>query len=62
MFYSIRWPSSDAGCYVELFRNLAGAIRNGDEMKVKWEEAVTVLEIIEAAHKSSKEERTVTLA
>ncbi|OCB84537.1 NAD-binding protein [Sanghuangporus baumii] len=57
-----QWPSRDAGCYVELFRNLAGAIRNGEELKVKWEEATTVLEIIEAAHRSSKEERTITLA
>ncbi|KAL5488233.1 hypothetical protein ACEPAI_6341 [Sanghuangporus weigelae] len=57
-----QWPSRDAGCYVELFKNLAGAIRNGEELKVKWEEAATVLEIIEAAHRSSKEERTITLA
>ncbi|EJD00967.1 NAD-binding protein [Fomitiporia mediterranea MF3/22] len=57
-----RWPSSDKGCYIELFKNLAGAIRNGEELKVKWEEATTVLEIIEAAYQSSKEERTITLA
>ena len=57
----IRWPSLNAGCYTELFKNLAGAIRNGEELKVKWEEVLTVLEIIEAALQSSKEERTIRL-
>ncbi|THH12375.1 hypothetical protein EW145_g32 [Phellinidium pouzarii] len=39
----------DALAYVELFYNLAGVIRKGDELKVKWEEVTTVLEIIELA-------------
>ncbi|KAF9075973.1 oxidoreductase [Rhodocollybia butyracea] len=55
------WPSKDAGCYTDLYRNLAEVIRGaeGVEMKVKWEEATAVIEMIELAKKSSKERRTV---
>lgn len=55
------WPSEDAGAYVELFRDLAAVIRNGQQPKVKWEEAITVLQIVELAHKSSEEGRTFSL-
>jgi predicted dehydrogenase len=44
---------------VYLFRNLAGAIRNGDELAVKWKEATAVIEMIELAYQSSKVRRTV---
>ena len=61
LLFWYRWPSTQPGSYHELFRNLAGAIRNGEELKVKWKEAITVLEIIEAVNLSSKEGRTVYL-
>ena len=51
----ISWPSIDPGQQVNLFRNLAGAIRNGDELVVKWEEATSVIEMVNLAHRSSKE-------
>ncbi|KDQ64707.1 hypothetical protein JAAARDRAFT_28352 [Jaapia argillacea MUCL 33604] len=54
-----QWPTEEKGCYVELFKNLAEAIRNGAELAVKWEEATAVIEMIELAYKSSKEMRTV---
>ena len=56
-----RWPSSENGAYIELFRNLAGVIRGTSEQAVRWDEVVTTLEIIEAAHRSSREGRTVEL-
>ncbi|KAG7097114.1 hypothetical protein E1B28_004492 [Marasmius oreades] len=54
-----KWPSAEAGCYIELFRNLADAIRNRTELAVKWSEATAVIEMIELAHKSAKEGVTV---
>ncbi|KAJ6539212.1 hypothetical protein B0H19DRAFT_1177724 [Mycena capillaripes] len=48
------WPS-EPGCYANLFRNLAAAIREGAELAIKWEEATAVIEMVELAHKSSKE-------
>lgn len=53
-----KWESKAPGGYVNLFRNLAGAIRNGDELAVKWAQAAEVIEMIELSHQSSKE-RTV---
>ncbi|KAK7049659.1 hypothetical protein VNI00_005690 [Paramarasmius palmivorus] len=53
------WPSDDAGCYVELFKNLAAAIREGADQAVKWSEATAVIEMIELAHQSAKEGRTI---
>ncbi|EIW82438.1 NAD(P)-binding protein [Coniophora puteana RWD-64-598 SS2] len=53
------WPSEAPGEYVSLFKNLAGAIRNSEELAIKWEEATQVIEMIELAYKSSAEERTV---
>ncbi|KAJ7591200.1 NAD(P)-binding protein [Mycena floridula] len=54
-----RWPSTDPGCYHELYKNLAAVIRDGAEPAIKWEEAIAVIEMIELAHKSSKEGKTV---
>ncbi|PAV20804.1 hypothetical protein PNOK_0343100 [Pyrrhoderma noxium] len=56
-----RWPTTEAGSYVELFKNLAEAIREDKEPAVKWSEVTNVIEIIEAARKSSKGGRTVNL-
>lgn len=56
------WPSEAPGQYVGLFRNLAGAIRNNEELDVKWAEATQVIEMIELAYKSSKEGRTLQVA
>jgi len=53
------WPSEEAGCYANLFRNLAAAIREGAELAIKWEEATAVIEMVELAHKSSKEGKTL---
>lgn len=54
------WPSSEAGSYTELFRNLAAVIRDQRvALAVKWEEATDVIEIIELAHKSSREGVTI---
>ncbi|KAJ3517564.1 hypothetical protein NLJ89_g421 [Agrocybe chaxingu] len=53
------WPSRDPGAYVELFRNLGAAIREGAELAVKWEEATAVIEMVELAHKSSQEGMTI---
>ncbi|KII95329.1 hypothetical protein PLICRDRAFT_96730 [Plicaturopsis crispa FD-325 SS-3] len=53
------WPSTERGRYVELFKNLAGAIRGGDELAVKWEESTAVIELVELAYRSAKEGRTV---
>ncbi|KLO10162.1 NAD-binding protein [Schizopora paradoxa] len=55
------WPTLEKGAYVELFRNLAAAIRTGAETAVNWEEVIAQLEIIELAHASSKEGRTINL-
>ncbi|KAF8914061.1 hypothetical protein CPB84DRAFT_1758277 [Gymnopilus junonius] len=54
-----KWRSREAGGYIELFKNLGLAIREGAELVVKWEEASTVIEMIELAHESAKEGRTV---
>ncbi|KAI0306951.1 NAD-P-binding protein [Multifurca ochricompacta] len=54
-----RWPSTEPGGYVNLFRNLASVIRDGAEQGIKWEESVSVIEIVELAHQSSKERRTL---
>ena len=47
---------------MELFRNLAGAIRNGEELAVKWAEATSVIELVELAHKSAREGKTLPVA
>ncbi|KZP24538.1 NAD(P)-binding protein [Athelia psychrophila] len=53
------WPSEDAGSQVSLFRDLAAAIRLGTTPMVKWEESTAVIEMIELAHLSAKEGRTL---
>lgn len=53
------WPSTDAGSYVDLFKNLGAAIRNGAEPAVKWEEATAVIEMVELAYQSSREGMTL---
>jgi len=53
------WPSIKQGEYVNLFRNLAAVIRDGAEQDIKWEESVSVIEMVELAHQSSKERRTL---
>ena len=54
-----RWPSIERGGYVNLFRNLAAVIRDGAEQDLKWEVSVSVIEMIELAHQSSRERRTL---
>jgi hypothetical protein len=49
----------DAGCYVELFKNIAAAIRECASLAVRWEEATAVIEMIELAKKSSSEGLTI---
>ncbi|KAF9477669.1 NAD(P)-binding protein [Pholiota conissans] len=53
------WPSVDPGAYTDLFRNLGAAIRSGEDLAVKWEEATAVIEMIELAHRSAVERVTV---
>lgn len=53
IFYS--WPSDAPGQYINLFKNLAGAIRNNEELEVKWIETTQVIEMIELAYRSSAE-------
>ncbi|KAF8843197.1 NAD(P)-binding protein [Paxillus ammoniavirescens] len=53
------WPSTAPGQYIELFKNLAGAIRNNEEMGVKWAETTQVIEMIELVYRSSAEGRTL---
>lgn len=47
--------------YVNLFKNLASTIRGKAEQEVKWEQSAGVIEVIELAHQSSKEGRTIEL-
>ncbi|EIN10590.1 NAD(P)-binding protein [Punctularia strigosozonata HHB-11173 SS5] len=57
--YSLSWPSTEQGQYAGLYKNLAGAIRHDEEMAVKWAESTAVIEMIELAHQSAKEGRTI---
>ncbi|KAI9513162.1 NAD-P-binding protein [Russula earlei] len=54
-----KWPSLERGGYINLFRNLAAVILDGAEQDVKWGESVSVIEIVELAHQSSKGKRTL---
>ncbi|EIM88136.1 NAD-P-binding protein [Stereum hirsutum FP-91666 SS1] len=56
------WPSKEPGAYVNLFKNLAATIRGTAEQEVKWEQSAGAIEVIELAHKSSKEGRTIELS
>jgi predicted dehydrogenase len=59
LIFKNSWPSVEAGAYIELFRNLGDAIREGADLSVKWDEATAVIEMIELAHKSAREGITV---
>lgn len=50
---------SERGTYISLYRNLAAAVRDNASLDVKWEEAASVIQIIELAKQSSVEGRTV---
>ncbi|GJJ07518.1 hypothetical protein Clacol_001720 [Clathrus columnatus] len=50
---------SERGSYVSLYRNVAAAIREGAPLDVKWEEASTVIQLIELAKQSVLEEKTM---
>ena len=49
------------GEYLNLYKNVAGAIRNGEELKVKWIEAAEVIEMINLTYKSCKEGKTLSV-
>ncbi|KAF4607063.1 hypothetical protein EYR38_001120 [Pleurotus pulmonarius] len=53
------WPSTDPGAYINLFKNLAAVIRDNAAPEIKWEEAAAVIEMVELAHQSSREGRTL---
>ncbi|KAI0921381.1 hypothetical protein AcV7_008336 [Taiwanofungus camphoratus] len=55
------WPTTEKGNYAGLYRDLAATIREGQDQAIKWEESAQVIEIIELAYQSAKEERTVVL-
>lgn len=44
---------------MDLFKNLAAVIRDGAAPEIKWEEATDVIEMVELAHQSSREGRTL---
>lgn len=50
---------SEKGTYISLYQNLAAAIRNNASLDVKWEEAASVIQVIELAKQSFSEGRTV---
>lgn len=52
---------SIAGSYSVFYDNLYGAIRDGEELKVRAEEAASVIRIIELAYQSNKEGRRMEL-
>ncbi|KAH9850027.1 oxidoreductase [Lenzites betulinus] len=53
------WPSTEPGAYVGLYENVAAVIRDGAEQAVKWEQSAEVIELIELAYQSAREERTL---
>ncbi|KAH9894410.1 oxidoreductase [Cubamyces lactineus] len=53
------WPSTERGSYISLFENVAAVIRDGAEQIVKWEQSAEVIELIELAYQSAREERTL---
>lgn len=50
---------SEKGTYISLYRNLAAAIRENATLEVEWEEAASVIHIIELAKQSASEGKTV---
>lgn len=53
------WSSDDNGSYIKLYENLAASIREGAELAVRWEEATSVIGLVELAHQSAKEGKTL---
>ncbi|RPD66771.1 oxidoreductase [Lentinus tigrinus ALCF2SS1-7] len=53
------WPTTERGQYIKLYENVAAVIRDGAEQLVKFEESAEVIELIELAYKSAREERTL---
>ena len=53
------WPSKAPGSYPDLFRNLAESIWGTAEQAVKWEESALAVQVIQLAHQSSREGRTL---
>lgn len=53
------WPSNENGSYIKLYQNLAAGIREGTELAVRWEEATSVIQLVELAHQSAKEGKTL---
>ncbi|KZS97626.1 oxidoreductase [Sistotremastrum niveocremeum HHB9708] len=51
--------SSERGNYKGLYENLGRAIRNGEPLAVKWDEASQVIELIELARRSSVQGSTL---
>ena len=55
------WPSHESGSYIKLYENLAASIREGAELAVEWAEATSVIQLVELAHQSAKEGKTLTV-
>lgn len=53
------WPSNENGSYIKLFENLAASIRDGAELAVRWEEATSAIQLVELAHQSANEGKTL---
>lgn len=53
------WPSKAPGSYQNLFRNLAESIWGTAEQAVKWEDSALAVQVIQLAHQSSREGRTI---
>jgi len=53
------WPTEEKGNYAEIFVDLAETIRAGKEQTIKWEESAAVIEVIELAYQSAREEHTL---
>lgn len=53
------WPSTERGAYIGLYENVAAVIRGEAEQAVKWEQSAAVIELIELAYQSAREERTL---
>jgi scyllo-inositol 2-dehydrogenase (NADP+) len=58
----LRSVPSERGSYLDYYRNLHKAIRHGAELAVKPEEALAVIEVIEACYESNKNKCAVKTA
>ena len=59
LIFTCSWPSNENGSYIKLYENLAASIRDGKELAVKWEEATSVIQLVELARQSAKEGKTL---